>query len=289
MEPASTGMVRRRHHGTSGRRDYLLHLPAGPVRGLLVMLHGCLQTPEDFAAGTGMNAAAAANGYAVAWPEQSRGDNQNACWNWFRPAHQKRGFGEPAILAGIAEDLIRELAIPRRAVGVAGFSAGAAMALVLRDAYPDVFNAVAAHSGVAPGLAANAFAGLSLMKSGALDRSPAPARRPTLVIQGTADDIVHPSNATCILRAGGRSQLRIHSGLGHAWAGGDPDGSFTDPDFPSATADVIGFLFRQSAVTGRRWTGAAPLASRVQARPPVSDNRIGSMPSAANAASHLPR
>ncbi len=261
MAAADTGTVRRRHRSAAGERAYRLHLPDGPARGLLLMLHGCLQDPEDFAAGTGMNAAAAGRGFAVAWPEQSTGDNPKRCWNWFRSAHQERGFGEPAILAGIAEDLLLELDVPHRAVGVAGFSAGASMALVLRDTYPDIFRAVAAHSGVAPGLATNAVAGLSLMRDGARDRTSRRARRPTLVVHGTADDVVHPTNATCIVRSGGPAELRIHPGLGHSWAGGDAAGSFTDPDYPSATSDVIDFVLRQTSRSRRIWSGAARLAS----------------------------
>ena len=43
------------------------------------MLHGCTQTPEDFAIGTGMNALAEEFGCLVAWPAQPQGANVQNC------------------------------------------------------------------------------------------------------------------------------------------------------------------------------------------------------------------
>ncbi len=112
------------------------------------MLHGCTQNPEDFAAGTRMNALAEAHGLLVAWPRQTAMHNANACWNWFRPEDQARGAGEPAILAGLAAEIVRDHAVPAGQVFVAGLSAGGAMAAVLAETYPDVFAAAGVHSGL---------------------------------------------------------------------------------------------------------------------------------------------
>lgn len=261
MTPADPAADRHRHDSAAGRRDFLLYLPPDRPRGLLVMLHGCRQDAEDFAAGTGMAAAAARHGLITAWPEQGTAENPRACWNWFRPGHQRRGGGEPAILAGIAADIALSHDLPRHAVGVAGFSAGAAMALVLRDTYPDVFHAVAAHSGVATGVARNAVAGLSAMQGGGPAAGRAGTGRPTLVIQGMEDGVVHPANAARIARSGPSTQLRLIPGLGHAWSGGDSAGSYTAPDFPRVTDEIVGFM-RQNLSRSRRIWAAGPLASR---------------------------
>ena len=102
-----------------------------PVRGLVLMLHGCKQNPDDFATGTGMNALAETHRLIVAYPGQTAADNMSACWNWFRPGDQRRDAGEPAILAGLARALAEEFGIEpgpglrRRAVGGRGHGGGA--------------------------------------------------------------------------------------------------------------------------------------------------------------------
>ena len=94
---------------SSGARNYKLWVPKGyggkTPAPLLLMLHGCTQTPDDFAAGTRMNDIADANGFLVAYPEQPAAANAYKCWNWFMPEHQSRGAGEPAILAAIVEQV----------------------------------------------------------------------------------------------------------------------------------------------------------------------------------------
>ena len=120
---------------------------------MIVMLHGCTQTPDDFAAGTGMNALAEKSGYFVLYPAQTRGANGSCCWNWFKRANQRRGKGEPAILAGMTRECMDRYAIDPRRVYVAGLSAGGAMAAVLASAYPDLYAALGVHSGLAVGSA----------------------------------------------------------------------------------------------------------------------------------------
>jgi len=109
----------------AGGRRYRLYVPstAGEgLQGLIVMLHGCTQNPEDFAAGTGMNALAEEHRILIAYPAQTRGDNSMSCWNWFRPCDQMRDAGEPAIIAGLTESVRDQYAIPKDRVFIAGLS-----------------------------------------------------------------------------------------------------------------------------------------------------------------------
>ena len=131
---------------------------------LLVMLHGCTQDAGDFAIGTRMNAIAEESGMYVLYPTQSGTANMNKCWNWFEPAHQRRGSGEPAMLADLTRRMISDCPIDPTRVFVAGLSAGGAMALVLAEQYPELFAAVGVHSGLPTGAASSIPEALSLMK-----------------------------------------------------------------------------------------------------------------------------
>lgn len=276
----------RTHRCAAGSRRYKLYLPASkPTRptGLIVMLHGCDQTPNDFAIGTHMNALAEKHGMAIAYPGQSRRRNPAACWNWFQPAHQMRGMGEPAILASLTRKLMRELHLGRDAVFVAGLSSGGAMAAILADVYPDVFSAAGVHSGMARGAAHSALSAISAMRNGAAGGlAPAFSGRANpvrwIIFQGTDDTTVHPSNAamvlaaaigddavptkTCNRSANGHDYTRrdfagsdgdtlvetwMIEGSGHAWSGGRADGSYTDIKGPDASAQMMRFFLTNSA------------------------------------------
>jgi poly(hydroxyalkanoate) depolymerase family esterase len=209
-----TGMVAGSFAAPAGRRDYLLYLPQGAAGtanlSLVVMLHGCTQTPADFAAGTAMNAQADQHGLVVLYPAQSKTANQSACWNWFSPRDQRAGQGEPSIIAGMVREIIARYGIAEDRVYVAGLSAGGAMAAILADAYPELFAAVAVHSGLPSGAAHDLPSALSAMKRGALPDAPASggssaasARKPvrTIVFHGRQDRTVHPSNARQVVQA----------------------------------------------------------------------------------------
>ena len=267
----------------AGARDYLTYVPSSASKGataLIVMLHGCTQTNADFAAGTGMNALAERHGFIVVYPQQSRGDNAQSCWNWFSPGDQRRDRGEPAILAGIATHVATAHGIPASDTFVAGLSAGAAMAVILGQSYPDVFAAVGTHAGLAHGSARDLPSAVAAMAGNPAADPYRPAKRrptPTIIFQGSADNTVNPANADRIARdvlsAGpevplfdtatgqqnGRSFVRETTttgdgtvlleywkieGLGHAWSGGNPAGSYVDPAGPDASTEMVRFFLR---------------------------------------------
>ncbi|VTU13558.1 extracellular catalytic domain type 1 short-chain-length polyhydroxyalkanoate depolymerase [Variovorax sp. RA8] len=264
----------------ASRRDYKLYIPPEAGRGplpLVVMLHGCTQDPDDFAAGTAMNAAALAHGFYVLYPAQSRQANPQGCWNWFKHSHQKRGRGEPALLAGMTQSVMAQHAIDPQRVYVAGLSAGGAMAAILGDAYPDLYAAVGVHSGLAAGVASDLPAALMAMKKGGALQSRASSGMPTIVFHGDADATVHASNGEQVIAAsvgntttvevqrlnanGARAATRrlhrsadgrvvaehwtVH-GAPHAWAGGSTKGSYTDVRGPDASAEMLRFFFEHS-------------------------------------------
>ena len=151
----------------AGSRHFKLFLPGTPrdrPMPLVVMLHGCKQTPDDFATGTRMNDFAQRLGFAVVYPAQSKLENLARCWNWFRPADQLRGSGEPAIIAQLTLDVARAQGIDASRIFIAGLSAGGAMALIMVKAYPEIYAAVAVHSGVVPGVASSLASALAAMR-----------------------------------------------------------------------------------------------------------------------------
>ena len=209
--------VERRYSGPAGTRTYKLFIPANaPTRAapLVVMLHGCKQDPDDFAAGTRMNELAQQHGFLVAYPAQSRGANGANCWNWFRARDQQRDGGEPSILAGIAREIATLHPIDERRVFVAGLSAGAAMAVILGVTYPDVFAAVGAHSGLPYGAARDVGSAFAAMHGGeraqpswlaeaalASDlNEPITLATPIIVFHGDHDRTVAASNGDAIVQ-----------------------------------------------------------------------------------------
>lgn len=206
------------YSGTAGSRPYFVYTPASYVPGtavpMIVMLHGCTQTPADFAAGTQMNALADTNNFIVVYPQQTSSYNQNQCWNWYDPSHQSRGNGEPAIIAGIVQEVKNNTSkwtIDSNRVYVGGLSAGAAMSAIMGATYPDVFAAIAVGSGLEYKAATTQNDAFTAMRQG----GPSPTTQgqaaynamgsaarvvPTIVFQGTSDYTVYPINGDQVIQ-----------------------------------------------------------------------------------------
>lgn len=191
---------------------YKLYLPPGARNRplpLVVMLHGCTQNPDDFAIGTAVNDCAREQGFAVLYPAQSAEANPQRCWSWFKRDHQSRGSGEPALLASLTTSVVKSARLDAARVYVAGLSAGGAMADILAAAYPDIFAAVAVHSGLPRGAATHVTGAFAAMKNGAPQRAfsatgPASAARnatPAIVFHGDQDQTVSPKNGAQIVAA----------------------------------------------------------------------------------------
>ncbi len=164
---------------------------------LVVLLHGCKQDAADFAQGTAMNALAEQKKCIVLYPEQSSRANPMRCWNWFEPAHQDKGTGEPAMIAALTRQVLkRHNADPSR-VYIAGLSAGGAMAALVAGLHPELYAGLGVHSGVPTGAAGDVISAFGAMRRGARRSALADEKGgaiPTIVFHGSADRTVHPDN-----------------------------------------------------------------------------------------------
>jgi poly(hydroxyalkanoate) depolymerase family esterase len=271
----------------AGTRAYRLYVPTGYTGGplpLLVMLHGGTQDAVAFAAATGMNDLAEDQTLLVAYPEQARSANAGRYWNWFAPGHQRRDAGEPSLIAGITRHVTDRYGADASRVYVAGFSAGGAMASVMVAAYPDLYVAAGVHSGLPCAAASDLASAFTAMKQGPAHRGRPPASpSPLIVFHGDRDTIVAPANAAGLIDLalaggspgavptavttsgqvpGGHDYTRtcyqdpagqvvaerwtIHQ-AGHAWSGGVPHGSYTDPHGPNASAEFVRFFGQHPA------------------------------------------
>ena len=283
--PGSLGagaLLDRTYANGSSTGRYMVYVPPDhPSSGapVIVMLHGGTQAVVDYAAGTGMNKLADQHHFLVVYPEQAVRANPMRYWNWFRPQDQRAGSGEPALIAGITEQVIRDYDADPDRVYIVGFSAGAAMAIVMAATYPSLYAAAGVHSGLPYGAAHDVPSAFALMRGETLlSRQGAMLRIPLIVFHGDHDQIVNVVNARHIrqqrlgvdgapIAADGPQTMNgqvsnghtytqttysseaqvfleewIVHGAGHAWFGGTPGCSYTDPRGPDASAEMLRFF-----------------------------------------------
>jgi poly(hydroxyalkanoate) depolymerase family esterase len=270
----------------AGSRTYRLFIPSRYQEGqplpLIVMLHGCTQSPDDFAAGTRMNFIAEEQTCFVVYPAQRSEANKLKCWNWFRKTDQQRGRGEPSLIAGITRRVMRDFSVDPKRIYVGGLSAGGAAAAIMGATYNDLYAAIGVHSGLACGAAIDLPSAFVAMRQGGgsddkviLGDGPSV---PTIIFHGDSDTTVHPNNADRVLEqfmSTTRTQKKVHRGrvpgghaytrtvhtdakgriilehwnihgAGHAWSGGSPAGSYTDPRGPDSTREMLRFFLEHS-------------------------------------------
>ncbi|MGV8892340.1 MAG: alpha/beta hydrolase family esterase [Burkholderiaceae bacterium] len=216
LDASSAGQfIAGSYSNQAGSRSYKLYIPSsyhGQALPLVVMLHGCTQSPDDFAAGTRMNAIAEEKQCFVVYPAQTQSANSSKCWNWFNAIDQQRDQGEPSIIAGITRQIISTQNIDASQVYIAGMSAGGAMAVIMGRLYPDLYTAVGVHSGLPYAAAHDLPSALAAMKGGVAARS-APIKSPAsasgdtaqrsaipiIVFHGDRDTTVHPRNGEKVM------------------------------------------------------------------------------------------
>ena len=283
LVPEGARFEERTFSSDVGSRTYKVYVPSGysgqslPV---VVMLHGCTQNPDDFAAGTRMNEVAEERTFLVAYPRQPQSANMQKCWNWFNAGDQQRDGGEPSLIAGIAMQVVEEFSADPARVYVAGLSAGGAAAAIMAATYPDIFAAVGVHSGLACGAARDMPSAFAAMGGGGTIRPRGEGRTvPTIVFHGDADRTVNPVNSDHVIAqarqeaaltktvthgetpagmaytrtvqldaAGGEvlEQWVLH-GAGHAWSGGSVSGSYTDARGPDASREMARFFLAHAS------------------------------------------
>lgn len=269
-------------NGASGTLRYKVYIPStygNDPLPVVVMLHGCRQTPDDFAAGTAMNRVAEEKSFLVVYPEQAGAANASRCWNWFRKSDQRRDHGEPDLIAGITRQTCAEFSADTARVYVAGLSAGGAAAANIALLYPDLFAAVGVHSGLALQAASDLPSALAAMRSGGIAGLAKGQRVPAIVFHGDRDNTVNVVNAHQVSQQaleGIDTRMTINKGLAdgvsytqtihalesgdatleewivhggtHAWFGGDNRGSYTTRG-PDASREMIRFFLEHRLVS----------------------------------------
>jgi poly(hydroxyalkanoate) depolymerase family esterase len=197
-----------------GNLRMFVYVPRRLRRGapLVVALHACDQTAEEYDRGTGWSSLADRHGFAIVFPQQQPANNPKNCFSWFLPGDIARDHGEALSIRQMIGHALIKYGVNRRGIYVTGFSAGGAMAAVMLAAYPDVFAGGAILAGLPYGTARTveqAFEAMFTERSfaapalgehvRAASRHDGPWPRIS-VWHGTADPIVKPSNGEDIIR-----------------------------------------------------------------------------------------
>ena len=280
--PDGAQFLAKTYANTAGSRPYKVYVPScydGKPLPLIVMLHGCTQSPDDFAAGTRMNVLAEEHACLIAYPGQTQSANSSKCWNWFSPQDQRRDQGEPSLIAGITRQIMSDYAVdhdastllasrqevPRPASWVRSTPTSMpplACILVSPVGPPATFLLPLPPCGKAR-QGQQAFGGTrhenrcrrSSSMATATKRCIRSMATRLLFIPGQAEPtstsvrhgrVLRGIGYSCTVYANGSDNplvgtLALH-GVGHAWSGGSPDGSYTEPRGPDASREMLRFF-----------------------------------------------
>jgi poly(hydroxyalkanoate) depolymerase family esterase len=273
--------------GAAGARRYRLYRPpdakASEKLPLMVMLHGCGQDADTFAASTRMNRIARQHRFLVLYPEQDRLRNVHGCWICYE-TRIGSARAEMSLILNAINQACTLYGADRQRIALAGLSAGASMAALLATHEPERFKAVIMHSGIPPGTASSTASAVQAMRG---RRGSAPlaataadmkASWPALmVIHGGRDSVVASGNAqAAVAMWSGAAQARAGAprtlqrgkryamdvtdhvvgrrvvttfveiaSLGHAWSGGTKGQPYSDPLGPDASRLAWAFAARQ--------------------------------------------
>jgi poly(hydroxyalkanoate) depolymerase family esterase len=283
--PDGARFIDRSYSDQAGTRAYKLYVPSGyhgQALPLIVMLHGCTQSPDDFAAGTRMNELAQERTCFVVYPAQSTSANFSKCWNWFSPRDQQRDHGEPALIAGITRQVMRDYSVDPGRVYVAGLSAGAAAAAIMGTAYPDLYAAVGVHSGLACGAASDLPSAFAAMRHGKAeagrrhgrgeDAEPFARVVPTIVFHGDHDTTVNPCNGDQVIA---QSRVAVPAGLRTTVENGQVPGGHAYSR--TLHADANGRAILEQWVVrgaGHAWSGGSAAGSYTDPRGPDASREM---------------
>lgn len=289
--PIAEAFIDGTHSRSAQTRRYKLYTPpnsGGQKLPLVVMLHGCTQNPDDFAAGTAMNLRARDQGFYVLYPAQSQRANPSLCWSWYKQTHQQRGSGEPAFIASLTEAIIEQHNIDRQRIYVAGMSAGGAMAMIVASTYPEIYAAVGVHSGLPRGAASDVAGAMKVMKNGtahggaqvwagrfgaASTRASQPAPFvPAIIFHGDQDQTVHPLNgeqliASVLQNSAANDNGDLHAGTQVQRGFGANDRAYTRSTYVGETGKVIAEHWLVHGA-GHAWSGGQAAGSYTDASGP---------------------
>ncbi len=270
---SSSGPFSGTFTNSSGSITYKGYVPSSYKSGtavpLVVALHGCTQSADDFSKLTGWNTLAEQKGFIVVYPEQNTNNNQLKCWNFFQQAHMQRGSGEPSLIAGITNWVQQHYTVDAHRVYVNGLSAGGAMSSIMAATYPDIYAAAGVGSGCEYAATAACAGSKSAEFQGDQDPTVPPINEQQLVQQWLlTDDMADDGAANGSIPSAssgvtsGRSaagsnytttsytdghggeliQCWLVAGMGHAWSGGPSSAQYSYPSGPDETGAMFAFF-----------------------------------------------
>jgi poly(hydroxyalkanoate) depolymerase family esterase len=197
-----------------GNLRMFVHAPQRlpPRAPLVVALHGCSQSAEEYDVGTGWSSLADRFGFAVVYPQQQPANNPKNCFSWFLPGDTARDHGEARSIREMVAHAGAAFGADPHRVFVTGLSAGGAMASAMLASYPEVFAGGAIIAGLPYGCARSVQQAFEAMfteqardgstlgdyvRAASKHRGPWPR---ISIWHGTADPIVKASNADDIVR-----------------------------------------------------------------------------------------